>query len=96
MAVKMICQVEFYDSNLNKKESIIGEVYLGQLFNKQNSWITVETKSQQGTNWVVHQSIIPKSDIEKITFFSAECYVSVNKQDLGLYLSVLPHIAQET
>jgi hypothetical protein len=83
------CEVEFIEPQTKKKFSIIGLVGISQLFEKNSSWITVENKVQKDKNWISVNSLIYKPDIEKITFLSPVCYISVDKKDLSVHKSLL-------
>lgn len=89
MPSKIRCEVKLREPQTERDISIIGKVGISQLFNRNNSWISVEATVRQQESWKTVESLIYKPDIEKITFLSSECYISVNKGDLGLHFSIL-------
>lgn len=88
MPSKIRCEVKLREPQTEREISIIGKIGISQLFDRSNSWISVEATVQQQKSWKTVESLIYKPDIEKITFLSPECYISVSKEDLGLYSSV--------
>lgn len=89
MSSKIRCEVKFHEPQTEKTLNIIGKIEITQLFDRKNSWISVEAIVQQGKAWKTIESLIYKANIEKITFLSSECYISVNKGDFGVHLSIL-------
>jgi len=89
MSSTIRCEVEFIEPQTKKELSIIGEISISQLFEKNSSWLSVENKVQQEKGWITVKSLIYKPDIEKITFLSPVCYISFNKKDLSVHKSLL-------
>jgi len=89
MTSTIICTIEVREEESSKPITVIGEVSSTQLFDKENAWISMRTKVQQESGWKTAESIIYKPSIEKITFLAEECYISLNKEELGLYLSII-------
>jgi hypothetical protein len=94
MASTIVCEIEFNDSQMNNPMRVVGRVLLSQIFDKKNSWITLVNKCQQDEKWSTQESLIHKPDIIKITFLSANCYISINKRDLGTYSSSIPQASE--
>lgn len=89
MPSKIRCEVDFYETEKSRRISIIGKIGISQLFDRKNSWITIESKIKQDKQWRLVESLIYKPHIEKITFLSPTCYISVNKEDLRIHKSIL-------
>ncbi|TXT65688.1 MAG: hypothetical protein BAJALOKI1v1_390008 [Promethearchaeota archaeon] len=93
---EITCEIEFQDPQETKLLKIVGNINLSQIFDKKIPFIIVENRIKVDTSWKIVHSLINKKDVEKITFFAPECFICVNKYDLGSYLSIPSQAAQDS
>ncbi len=81
---KLLCKVFIRNTNLDKKEWVIGEIDKGQLFSEENEWLIVKNGVLVIDTVRQHESIIYKADVDKIIVSKAEKYITFDKSILGL------------
>jgi hypothetical protein len=86
----ILCELEFYDQQVQQPQKIIGYVSLKNLFSKESKWLAVNSRLRKEGIWKENEVIVHKGDINKITFYEPHSYFAFDKKTFNLNNSLMP------